>query len=79
MKKGMSMMAKHRNTIQNPNDPKLRKMKTLSKEKLDESELNEEKARENINQEEINKEFRKRFKKYYLFRVKRTPCIEDLN
>jgi len=37
--------------------------------------LNEESLLEKFNREEINKEFRKRIKKYYIFKVIKTPCI----
>lgn len=40
--------------------------------------LNTESLVEKFNREEINKEFRKKIKKYYLFKVNRTPCIQDL-
>jgi hypothetical protein len=40
--------------------------------------LNEESLLEKFNREEINKEFRKRIKKYYIFKVIKTPCIQDL-
>jgi hypothetical protein len=33
---------------------------------------------EKFNREELNKEFRKKIKKYYFFKVKKTPCIQDL-
>jgi hypothetical protein len=39
---------------------------------------NKESAYYEFNREEINKEFRKGIKKYYLFEVKKTPCIQDL-
>ena len=40
--------------------------------------LNEESLLEKFNREEINKEFRKRIKKYYIFKVIKTPCIQYL-
>lgn len=33
---------------------------------------------EKFNREELNKEFRKKITKYYFFKVKKTPCIQDL-
>lgn len=33
---------------------------------------------EKFNREEVNKEFRKNIKKYYIFKVLKTPCIVDL-
>lgn len=42
-------------------------------------EVNEDQARERFNLEEINKEFRRSYKKYNLFKVTRSPCIQDLN
>jgi len=41
-------------------------------------DFNQESLLEQFNRQEINKEFRKKTKKYYLFRVNRTPCIQDL-
>ena len=50
----------------------------LSQDSDNEDPLNQESLLEEINREEVNKEFRKHIKKYYLFEVKKTPCIQDL-
>lgn len=53
------------------------KLDKQTEQTIDEEEdnLNEESLLEKFNREEINKEFRKRIKKYYIFKVIKTPCI----
>ena len=44
-----------------------------------EDDYNQEPFLDKFNREECNKEFRKGIKKYYLFKVKKTPCVDDMN
>jgi hypothetical protein len=52
--------------------------KDLNLEKSSLHEMNQESLIENFNREECNKELRKGYKKAFLFKVIKSPCIGDL-
>ena len=69
----LDMKLKHKSLVKNHAN-KMTVNDNDSEEKANDS-LNEEFLLDKFNREEINKEFRKKFKKYYLFKVLKTPCV----